>query len=194
MTRIAIFASGSGTNAENLIKYFKKSDLARITLVLSNNRDAQVLQRAKNLHVKSIFFTKEELYESLVILEILKENVDFLVLAGFLWRIPKSLIEAFPNRIVNIHPALLPKYGGKGMYGMRVHKAIKENNEKESGITIHFVNEKYDEGNIIFQKKISISPEATAYDIANSIHKLEYKYFPIVVENLLKSDYKQYTN
>ena len=140
------------------------------------------------------FFIKEELYESSIILEILKENADFLVLAGFLWRIPKSLIEAFPDRIVNIHPALLPKYGGKGMYGMRVHEAIKENNEKETGITIHFVNEKYDEGNIIFQKKIAISSEATAYEIANNIHKLEYKYFPIVIENLLKSDYKQYTN
>jgi phosphoribosylglycinamide formyltransferase-1 len=188
MTRIAIFASGSGTNAENLIKYFNDSNIARVTLVLSNNRNAKVLKRAKKLKVNALFFTKEELYDSSIILEILKENADFIVLAGFLWRIPKSLIDAFPNQIVNIHPALLPKYGGKGMYGMRVHETVKENKEKESGITIHYVNERYDEGNTIFQKKIPVALSDSADDIASKIHQLEYKYFPKVIEDLLSVD------
>lgn len=190
MTKLAIFASGSGTNAENLINYFKNSQLANITLVLTNNKNAKVLQRAKKHDIKTLAFSKKELYETDYIVEILKEKADFIILAGFLWRIPTSIIEVFPNRIVNIHPALLPKYGGKGMYGMRVHETIKENGEKESGITIHYVNERYDEGNIIFQKKIAIGSKDLPNDIATKIHKLEYKYFPIVVENLLKSDYK----
>lgn len=190
MTKLAIFASGSGTNTENLIRYFKNSQLANITLVLSNNKNAKVLQRAKKHDIKTLIFSKKELYETDYIVEILKEKADFIILAGFLWRVPTSIIEVFPNRIVNIHPALLPKYGGKGMYGMRVHETIKENGEKESGITIHYVNERYDEGNIIFQKKITIDSEDSPNDIASKIHKLEYKYFPIVIENLLKSDYK----
>lgn len=190
MTKLAIFASGSGTNAENLIKHFKNSQLANITLVLSNNKNAQVLQRAKKHDVKTLIFSRKELYETDYIVEILKEKADFIILAGFLWRIPRSLIEAYPDGIVNIHPALLPKYGGKGMYGMRVHETVKENGEKESGISVHYVNERYDEGNIICQKKISIIPEDSPNDIAAKIHQLEYKYFPIVIENLLRSDNK----
>ena len=188
MTKIAIFASGSGTNAENLLKYFKNNQLANITLVLSNNQHARAIQRAKKHNVKTLVFSRKDLYETDYIVEILKEKADFIILAGFLWRIPKSLIEIFPNSIVNIHPALLPKYGGKGMYGMRVHETVKENEEKETGITIHYVNERYDEGNIIYQKKITITPEYSPKDIAAKIHLLEYKYFPRVIENLLKSD------
>jgi len=188
MIRIAIFASGSGTNAENLTKYFKNSPLARVTSVLSNNKNAKVLQRAKKHEIEAFSFSKEELYETGSIAEYLKEKADFIVLAGFLWRVPRLLIDLFPNRIVNIHPALLPKYGGKGMYGMHVHKTVKISGDRETGITIHYVNEKYDEGNIIFQKKMTILPEDTADDIATKIHQLEYKYFPIVVEDLLKSD------
>ena len=190
MIKLVIFASGSGTNAENLIKHFKNSQLANITLVLSNNKNAKVLQRAKKHDVKTLIFSRKELYETDYIVEILKEKADFIILAGFLWRIPTPLIEVFLNRIVNIHPALLPKYGGKGMYGMRVHETVKENGEKESGISIHYVNERYDEGNIIYQKKISITPEYSPSDIAAKIHQLEYKYFPIIIKNLLRPDCK----
>ncbi len=190
MLRIAVFASGNGTNAENLITYFQKSDLARIVLVLSNNKDAKVLDRAKRLNVNTLDFTREEFYKTNDIVDTILKKVDFVILAGFLWRIPESLIEMFPNRIVNIHPALLPKYGGKGMYGMRVHEAVKDNCEKETGISIHYVNEQYDEGGIIFQKKITISPQDSPEQIAGRIHKLEYKYFPIVIGNLLRADFK----
>ncbi len=188
MTRIAIFASGSGTNAENLIKYFKNSQIVRIALVLSNNKNAKVFQRAAQHGVQTLLFSRNELYETDSIVTILKESVDFIVLAGFLWRIPSSLINAFPDKIINIHPALLPKYGGKGMYGMYVHESVKRNKEKETGITIHYVNEKYDDGNIIFQEKTPILPEDTPEDIAGKIHKLEYQYFPVVIENLLSAD------
>ncbi len=188
MTRIAIFASGSGTNAENLIKYFNNSQIARVTIVLSNNKDAKVFQRAEKHGVRTLLFSRNELYETDSIIAILKESADFIVLAGFLWRIPFALINVFPDKIINIHPALLPKYGGKGMYGMYVHESVKRNKEKETGITIHYVNEKYDDGNIIFQEKTSILPEDTAEDIAAKIHKLEYKFFPAVIEDLLTTD------
>lgn len=188
MIRIAIFASGSGTNAENLIKYFKNSPLARVTSVLSNNKEAKAINRAKKLKVAAFSFSKKELYETDAIVEFLKEKADFIILAGFLWRIPPSLIDIFPNSIVNIHPALLPKYGGKGMYGMHVHETVKINGDRETGITIHYVNERYDEGNIIFQKKMAVLSKDTANDIAAKIHQLEYKYFPIVIEDLLKTD------
>ena len=150
MIRIVIFASGSGTNAENLIKYFKNSPVARVTAVLSNNENARALKRAKKHKVAAFSFSKKEMHD---IADFLKEKADFIILAGFLWRIPKSLIDLFPNKIVNIHPALLPKYGGKGMYGMHVHETVKKSGDSETGITIHYVNEGYDEGNIIFQKK-----------------------------------------
>jgi phosphoribosylglycinamide formyltransferase-1 len=191
MKRIAIFASGNGTNAENIIKYFKNRPTAKVVLLLSNNKDAKVLQRAKNLQVNTKYFTKNELYESDTLLKMLQKEADILVLAGFLWKIPVSFVEVFHNRIINIHPALLPKYGGKGMYGMRVHDAVKDNKEKETGITIHYVNEKYDEGSIIFQKKIPISEKDTAVDIAESIHKLEYQYFPQVISSLLCPENKE---
>ncbi len=190
MLRIAIFASGNGTNAENIISYFQDSNIARVVLVLSNNKDAKVLDRAKHLNVNTLSFSRNELYQSSKLIELLRTKADFIVLAGFLWRIPEVLIQEFPNKIINIHPALLPKYGGKGMYGMRVHEAVKENNDKETGISIHYVNDKYDEGNIIFQKSIAISTKDLPEQIAKKIHKLEYKYFPIVIENLLITDFE----
>ena len=190
MLRIAIFASGNGTNAENIISYFQNSNLARVVLVLSNNKNAKVLKRAKHLNVSVLYFSRNELYASSKLITLLQNQADLLVLAGFMWRIPAVLIQEFPNKIINIHPALLPKYGGKGMYGMHVHNAVKENNEKETGISIHYVNEKYDEGAIIFQKKVPISPTDSPEQIAAKIHKLEYKYFPIVIENLLNTDFK----
>ena len=189
MIRIAVFASGNGTNAENIIKYFAKSAKAKVVLVLSNNKDAKILERAKHLNINTLLFNKKDLYGSDKLLNIVKEQVDFIVLAGFLWKIPNTIIKLFPNKIINIHPALLPKYGGKGMYGMHVHKAVKDNNEKETGITIHFVNENYDEGAIIFQKKTVIIRSDTPTQIAKKIHALEQEYFPNVIDSLLETDF-----
>lgn len=189
--KIAIFASGNGSNAENIIKYFKDHDKISVELVLTNNPNAYVIERAKNNNVKCIIFNKYDLYYSDNVLNILKENnIDFIVLAGFLWLIPESIIKNYPQKIINIHPALLPKYGGKGMYGMNVHKAVIENKEKESGITIHYVNEKYDEGDIIFQKKVEVSSSDTPETLANKIHELEYQYYPVIIENLINSIFK----
>jgi len=187
MTRIAIFASGSGSNAENIANYFKGNDNVEISIILTNNANAFVIERAKKLGVKSHIFTKTGFIESDDILQKLKENdVNLIVLAGFLLKIPKNLIKAFSNKIINIHPALLPKYGGKGMYGDNVHKAVVENNETESGITIHYVNEHYDEGKIIFQAKCPILPTDNHNDVAAKIHELEYEHFPKTIDFILK--------
>jgi len=186
MKRIIIFASGSGTNAENIITYFQTRKTAEVTHVFSNNRRAKVLQRAHNLDVTALHFDKEAFYNSNEVEHILKDaKPDLIVLAGFLWIFPKKIIDLFPEKVINIHPALLPKYGGKGMYGSHVHEAVIANKEKESGITIHYVNEHYDEGNIIFQAKTSITETDTAEDLAKSIHQLEYKHFPAVIEQVL---------
>ena len=184
MSKIAIFASGNGTNAENIIQHFKGTKKINISLVLTNKKDAFVIERAKNHNIDVIIFNKDEFYKSDVIINILQEKrITHIVLAGFLWLIPNNFIKAFQNRILNIHPALLPKYGGKGMYGMNVHKAIIENKEKESGISIHLVNEKYDEGKIIFQAKCKINVADNPETLANKIHKLEYVHFPKVIED-----------
>lgn len=186
--RIAIFASGSGSNAENLITYFAPNKTVDICLVLSNKQDTYVHERAKKLKISSICFTKNELAESNTVLNILREkNIDFIILAGFLLKIPANLIKAYPNRIINIHPALLPRYGGKGMYGHYVHEAVVANQDKESGITIHYVNEHYDKGNIIFQTACPVLPTDTADDVAEKVHQLEYVHFPKVVEELISS-------
>ena len=185
MKRIVIFASGSGTNAENIIKYFQKSTVITVVQVLSNKKDAKVLERSKKLNVKNLYFNRYDFFESDAILELLKKEADIIVLAGFLWRVPQKIIDAFPNKIINIHPALLPKYGGKGMYGMHVHNAVIANKEKETGITIHYVNENYDEGAIIFQKKVLVEKNDTAEDVAMKIHELEMKYFPKVIEDVI---------
>lgn len=185
MKSIIIFASGSGSNAENIIKYFHHNNLAKVILVLTNKKDAKVVERCNELNVSSLYFNKHAFNQD-VVLNILKQfNPDLIVLAGFLLKIPKAMVTAFPNRIINIHPALLPKYGGKGMYGMHVHKAVVENKEPTSGITIHYVNEHYDEGNIIFQAETKLSPDDTAARVAEKIHALEYEHFPSVIAKLL---------
>lgn len=183
--RLLIFASGSGTNAENIIKYFKQDNKVNIAAVLTNNKHAGVLARAENLGVATRIFDKEEFKSSQDFVNYLKNSGDLIVLAGFLWKIPTSLLAAFPNKIINIHPALLPKYGGKGMYGMHVHRAVVAHREKESGITIHYVNENYDEGAIIFQKSIAIDPQDTPEQVAAKIHQLEQAYFPKVIDELV---------
>lgn len=186
MKRIVIFASGSGSNAENLIKYFSKSKTASVVQVLTNNPQATVLDRCKKLEVSALSFNRVSLYKTDDVLNILKASKpDLIVLAGFLWKFPENILHEFPNKVINIHPALLPKYGGKGMYGMNVHKAVLENKEKETGITIHFVNEKYDEGEFIFQQATNIENCKTADEIAEKVHELEHEYFPIVIEKLL---------
>lgn len=187
MKRVAVFASGSGTNFQQICEYFKeKNSDIKIELLIVNKKNAYVLERAKQLNVKSQYFNREDFYYSDRVVECLKENqIDFIVLAGFLWLIPDNILKEYPNKIINIHPALLPKYGGKGMHGHHVHQAVIAAKEQESGITIHYVNEKYDEGNIIFQAKCSITPEDTADSLAEKIHLLEKEHFPKVIDSLL---------
>ncbi len=185
MIRIIIFASGSGTNAENIIEYFKNSQIAKVSYVVSNNDNAGVLERAKRLKVPIMVFSKMEMGTD-SFLNFLENQADFIVLAGFLLKIPDAMIALFPNTIVNIHPALLPKYGGKGMYGMHVHEAVVANRENETGITIHYVNENYDEGTIIFQKAVALDSRDKAADVAAKIHALEQENFPKVIEKLVR--------
>ena len=188
MKRIVIFASGSGTNAENLIKFFHNSDNASVIQVLTNNPHAKVLERAKKLKVSALSFNNIALYQADDVLNILKASKpDLIVLAGFLWKFPENILQAFPNKVINVHPALLPKYGGKGMYGMHVHKAVVANNDRETGITIHYVNEHYDEGAVIFQAKCDVNSNDSAENVAGKIHELEMEHFPKVVAEILKS-------
>jgi len=185
--RIAIFASGSGSNAQKIMEHFKRSPDAEVVLVLTNNPQAYVLQRADNFEVPSHIFTRSEFYERDDIIKLLKNlQVDLIVLAGFLWLVPPSLLKAFPNKIINLHPSLLPKYGGAGMYGDHVHKAVLANKEDESGITIHFVDEQFDEGEIIHQSKFKIEPGDNLEMIKFKGQQLEHLHFPRVVENLLR--------
>lgn len=187
MIKIAIFASGSGTNAQRITEYFReRSAPITVDLILSNNPDALVLERARNLGVSCVTLSRHEFYESTRIPELLKEHaIEYVILAGFLWLVPDFLLKAYPGRILNIHPALLPGFGGKGMYGMKVHEAVISNQDKESGITIHLVNERYDEGQILFQAKCSIEETDTPGSLAEKIHALEYRYFPQVIENYI---------
>jgi phosphoribosylglycinamide formyltransferase-1 len=191
MIRIAVFASGSGTNAQRITEYFRERPrFISVELILSNRKDAFVLERAKNLGVPSVTFSRQEFYESNLIPDLLKQYaIDYVVLAGFLWLVPDSVLKAFPDKILNIHPALLPAYGGKGMFGMRVHETVISQHDKESGITVHLVNSRYDEGNILFQAKCTISETETPESLAQKIHGLEYEYFPRVIEHyILKGD------
>ena len=186
MDRIAIFASGSGTNAERIISHFSHHPSIAVSLILSNNPDAYVLERAKNHRIPSFVFNRRQLADSMIIPELLKNaGITFIALAGFLWLVPANLLQAYPGRIVNIHPALLPKYGGKGMYGMKVHEAVILAGDKESGISIHFVNEQYDEGDIILQARCPVLPGDTPETLASRIHELEYEHYPRVIEELL---------
>lgn len=185
MKRIVIFASGSGSNAENIIKYFNESSTARVVHVLCNTKGAKVFERCKRLNTPSLHFTKEDFFTTDKILNFIKENADLIILAGFLWKVPLKITKTFPKKILNIHPALLPKYGGKGMYGMNVHKAVFENREKETGITIHFVNEHYDDGAIVYQAKTAIEESDSPEIIAQKIHLLEQRYFPRIIEEVI---------
>ena len=185
MKRIIIFASGSGTNAENIIKFFNRTKTAKVTNVFCNKENAKVFDRCKNLNTKCLHINKNDFSTTDVVLNLLKNEADYIILAGFLWRIPQKIVDAFPKKIINIHPALLPKYGGKGMYGMNVHRAVKENRETETGITIHYVNENYDEGAIIFQAKTVLSANDTPEKIAEKIHILEQNYFPRIIEDVI---------
>jgi len=185
---IAIFVSGSGTNCENLIKYFAGSERVNCALVVSNKFDAYALVRAERLHVPTAVTPKADLNNPDVMLPLLKKyNIEFIVLAGFLPLVPSFLIDAYPHRIINIHPALLPKYGGKGMWGHHVHEAVKEAGETETGMTVHWVTPVCDSGEIIAQYKVAISPNDTVDDIAEKEHQLEMKYFPKVVEEVLNN-------
>lgn len=187
MKRIVIFASGSGTNAENIIRFFQDRDNASVIQVLTNNPHAKVLDRCKALKISALSFNRIAFTQSNDVLNLLlTNNPDLIVLAGFLWKFPEFILNEFPDKVINIHPALLPKYGGKGMYGMHVHEAVVANKESETGITIHYVNQNYDEGRIIFQAKCSVSSGDTAKDVASKIHQLEMKHFPIVINEILE--------
>ncbi len=182
--RLAIFASGSGTNAEEIIKYFQHHPAIKVTALLSNNPEAYALVRAANHNVTTFIFNRKQFRETDEVLKWLKEHaITHVVLAGFLWLIPENLIRAFPGKIINIHPALLPKFGGKGMYGMKVHEAVKQAGETETGITIHKVNELYDKGEILFKGICPVSPYDSPEDIANKVHKLEYFWYPKIIED-----------
>lgn len=185
MKNIAIFASGEGTNTQNIIDYFKTSDTVNVSLVVSNKATANVLNRAKRAGIPTLVISRSDFYESDHTIRALKAaHIDFIVLAGFLWMIPQNLIQAYPHKMINIHPALLPKFGGKGMYGMHVHNAVIEAGETESGISIHYVNEHYDEGKIISQHRCNITKEDTPETVAAKIHQLEYEFFPKAIEKL----------
>ncbi|MBC8052088.1 MAG: phosphoribosylglycinamide formyltransferase [Sphingobacteriaceae bacterium] len=185
--RIAIFASGSGSNAQKIMEHFKKHNDAEVAIVLTNNPDAFVLQRADNFEIPTHIFNRKEFYETETVVALLKNlQVDIIVLAGFLWLIPENLLKTFPNKIINIHPALLPKYGGKGMYGDKVHQSILDNLEEESGITIHFVNEHFDEGEVIHQSRFKIEKGDDLKMIKFKGQQLEHLHYPKVVEQLLK--------
>lgn len=187
--KITIFASGNGSNAENIINYFKNHPKIEVSMVLSNNKKAGVIQKVAKLNVPFHIFSRDDLYNTHRVLELIKDT-DWIILAGFLWKFPENILNNFPDRVINIHPALLPKYGGKGMYGLHIHQAVVDNKEKETGITIHYVNENYDEGKIIFQTKTEVSVTDTAEDVAKKIHLLEQNFFPKVVEELITNNQK----
>ena len=186
--RIAILASGEGTNAENIIRFFEDHQHVEVSLVATNKTTSGVIDRAQGLGVEVIVFNKEQLIDANGLLVQLNEReINFVVLAGFLQMIPQHLIEAYPEHMINIHPALLPKFGGKGMYGMHVHRAVKEKGETETGITIHLVNEHYDQGAILFQSRVQVDPTDGPEQIAQKVHQLEYQYYPQVIEQMIRN-------
>jgi phosphoribosylglycinamide formyltransferase 1 len=185
VTRLAILASGSGSNAEKIMEFFKDSPKAQIGLVASNRADAFVLERAKKFGVPTFTFTRKELDTGILMEKLQAEKIDWVILAGFLLKIPLELVRAFPDRMINIHPALLPNYGGKGMYGNFVHEAVKAAGDTQTGITIHLVNENYDEGKIIFQAATEVTNDDTPDTIAQKVHELEHRYFPEVIASLI---------
>ena len=184
--KIAILVSGTGTNAVNIIEYFEKNSVADVVLVISNKTDALAVEKAQNKGVKTVVFNNESFKKNGVVLDyLMSQSIDFIVLAGFLIKISNDIIHAYPNKIVNLHPSLLPKYGGKGMYGKRVHRAVIEAQESESGISIHFVNKEYDEGAIIFQAKVSVEKGDSVEVLTKKIQQLEHRFFPKVVEQVI---------
>lgn len=191
MNHLAVFASGSGTNAGNIIKYFEKEPEISISCICTNRQDAFVIERAKSFHIPYLVFTRDDFYHQSTVLDYLKDKkTDWIILAGFLWLVPESLIRNYPGRIINIHPALLPKYGGKGMYGNHVHQAVIDAGESHSGITIHYIDNEYDRGDIIFQAKCPVYPYDTADTLAARIHELEYEHYPRVIKEAIMSRYK----
>ncbi len=191
LKRIAIFASGSGSNAQRIMEHFKRHKEMEVAIVLSNRADSYVLQRADNFEIPTHVFSKEELYDSATMLQLLKNlDIDIIVLAGFLWLIPANIIQQYPKRIINIHPALLPKYGGKGMYGDIIHETVIANHDHETGITIHYVNETFDEGEIIYQNKCVVEKTDTTEKLAYKVHQLEHLHYPRIIEDLLKKTEK----
>jgi phosphoribosylglycinamide formyltransferase 1 len=186
--RIAIFASGGGTNAEEIIKYFDGDLHVSVSVVLTNNPNAFVLERAKKFNIPTRVFTREEYASGTIVSYLQEHHITHIVLAGFLWLIPESLVKAYPDRIINIHPALLPKFGGKGMYGMKVHESVRSMNEIETGITIHLVNDMYDEGKVLYQAKCEVLSTDTPQQIAHKVHQLEYACYPKVIEKWIFND------
>ncbi len=187
MNRLALFASGNGSNVQRITEYFSGHPLIRVDLVLTNNPKAFVIERARDLKIPSVIFNRHEFYHSGHVLDLLSErNITHVILAGFLWMVPQNILNSFHGRILNIHPALLPKYGGKGMYGLRVHQEVIASGDTQSGITIHYVNEKYDEGQIIFQKRCQVNREDTPETLAEKIHQLEYRFYPEIIEKELQ--------
>ena len=183
MINIAVFASGSGSNAESIAKYFRGNEKIKIALFVTNNSKAGVIERGKNAGIPILIIKNDQLNKSSFLEELKNKQIDFIVLAGFLRLIPKALIDNYPNKILNIHPALLPKYGGKGMYGMNVHRAVVDAGEKETGLTIHLVNNEYDKGKILFKKKVKILPQDKAEDIAEKVLRWEHECYPKVIED-----------
>ncbi|MDR0769254.1 MAG: phosphoribosylglycinamide formyltransferase [Dysgonamonadaceae bacterium] len=188
MKNIALLASGSGSNIENIVCYFRDDARLHFPFIISNKQDAYVHERAKKLRIPSFLYNKDSFENGEVLAFLLENRIDFIVLAGFLLKVPLNIIQAYPYKIINIHPALLPKFGGKGMYGSRVHEAVVANRETESGITIHYVNENYDEGQVIFQAKCKVFPTDTPEDVAAKVHELEYRYFPEVIADVCLGD------
>lgn len=188
MKRIAIFASGTGTNAKNIIEHFRHNPKIKIECIVCNNPKARVIEVANEANIAYYLISRRDLYQTDHVLDLLANSkIDFIVLAGFLWMIPEKILNAFPKKIINIHPALLPKYGGAGMYGMRVAEAVITSKEKETGITIHYLNEKFDDGEIIFQKSIPVEEKDTPESLSQKVHGLEYEWYPKIIEQLLGS-------
>lgn len=186
--KVIIFASGSGSNALKIFEYFKNNQNIIIDSIYCNNPRANVIDVFQKLSIKTVLFNKKELYESAFLEAIISTNPDLIVLAGFLLKIPEKMVSAFENRIINIHPSLLPKYGGKGMYGLNIHKEVLLNKEKFSGLTIHYVNKEYDKGAVIFQKKIKINEKETPESLSSKVLKLEHENYPLIIEKILNNE------
>lgn len=186
MKRIAVFASGNGTNTEGIVNYFEDSELARVSVIFCNRKNAGVVDRARLLGVRCIVFGKDALQNGEVLAKLKEHRIDMIVLAGFLLKVPSEILQKYPDRVINLHPALLPDYGGEGMYGMHVHEAVVENEEEETGITIHYVNDDYDEGEIIFQETVEVDYEDTPEDVQYKVQQLEHKHYPEVIEYVIK--------